>query len=66
MSNFGGRLSQPKKTKLFLGTSFFCQHNLTGGGIAANESLGRLFFNFETKRRNRRLGKRKKDDENRQ
>jgi hypothetical protein len=27
MSNFDGRLSQPKKIKLFLGISFFCQHN---------------------------------------
>jgi hypothetical protein len=33
MSNFGGRLSQPKKIKLFLGISFFCQHNSTGGGF---------------------------------
>jgi hypothetical protein len=29
MSNFGGRLSQPKKIKLFLGIS----HNSTGGGF---------------------------------
>jgi hypothetical protein len=27
MSNLGGRLSQPKKSKLLLGISFFCQHN---------------------------------------
>jgi hypothetical protein len=33
MSNFGGRLSQPKKIQLFLGISFFCQHNSTGGGF---------------------------------
>jgi hypothetical protein len=33
MSNFGGRLSQPKKNKLFLGIIFFCQHNSTGGGF---------------------------------
>jgi hypothetical protein len=33
MSNFGGRLSQPKKRKLLLGISFFCQHNATGGGF---------------------------------
>jgi hypothetical protein len=33
MSNFGGRWSQPKKIKLFLGISFFCQHNSTGGGF---------------------------------
>jgi hypothetical protein len=30
VSNFGGRLSQPKKIKLFL---FFCQHNSTGDGF---------------------------------
>jgi hypothetical protein len=30
MSNFGGRLSQPKKIKLFLGISFFLP---TGGGF---------------------------------
>jgi hypothetical protein len=34
MSNFGERLSQTKKIKLFLGISFFfCQHNSTGGGF---------------------------------
>jgi hypothetical protein len=33
MSNFGGRLSQPKQSKLLLGISFFCQHNSTGGGF---------------------------------
>jgi hypothetical protein len=33
MSNFGGRLSQPKKSKPLLGISFFCQHNSTGGGF---------------------------------
>jgi hypothetical protein len=33
MSNFGERLSQPKKSKLLLGISFFCQHNSTGGGF---------------------------------
>jgi hypothetical protein len=33
MSNFGGRLSQPKKIKLFLGISFFCQHKSTGGAF---------------------------------
>jgi hypothetical protein len=27
MSNFGGRLDQPKKMKLILGISFFCQYN---------------------------------------
>jgi D-alanyl-lipoteichoic acid acyltransferase DltB (MBOAT superfamily) len=32
MSNFGGRLSQPKKIKLFLGISFFLL-NSTGGGF---------------------------------
>jgi hypothetical protein len=30
MSNFGGRLGQPKKKKLILGISFFL-HNSTGG-----------------------------------
>jgi hypothetical protein len=33
MSNFGRSLCQPKKNKLFLGISFFCQHNSTGGGF---------------------------------
>jgi hypothetical protein len=33
MSNFGGRFSQPKKSKPLLGISFFCQHNSTGGGF---------------------------------
>jgi hypothetical protein len=34
MSNFGRSLSQPKKkNNLFLGISFFCQHNSTGGGF---------------------------------
>jgi hypothetical protein len=33
MSNFGGRLGQPKKMKLILWISFFCQHNSTGGGF---------------------------------
>jgi hypothetical protein len=33
MSNFGGRLGQPKKMNLILGISFFCQHNSTGGGF---------------------------------
>jgi hypothetical protein len=33
MSNFGGRLGQPKKTKLILGISFFWKHNSTGGGF---------------------------------
>jgi hypothetical protein len=31
MSNFGGRFSQPKKSKPLLRISFFCQHNSTGG-----------------------------------
>jgi hypothetical protein len=38
MSNFGGRLSQPKKSKLLLGISFFCQHN----------SIRWWIFDFET------------------
>jgi hypothetical protein len=33
MSNFGGRLRQPKQNKLLLGISFFCQHNSTGSGF---------------------------------
>jgi hypothetical protein len=34
MSNFGGRLGQPKKMNLILGHFFFfCQHNSTGGGF---------------------------------
>jgi hypothetical protein len=33
MSNFGGRLSQPKKLNIFWGFLFFCQHNSTGGGF---------------------------------
>jgi hypothetical protein len=33
MSNYGGREGQPKKMKLILGISFFCQHNSTGGGF---------------------------------
>jgi hypothetical protein len=33
MSNFGGRLGQPKKMNLILGVLFFCQHNSTGGGF---------------------------------
>jgi hypothetical protein len=40
MSNFGGRLGQPKKIKLILRISFFlCQHNSTGGW---------WIFDFET------------------
>jgi hypothetical protein len=45
MSNFGGRLSQPKKIKLFLGI-FFCQHNSTGGGFLILKHYKYLISNF--------------------
>jgi hypothetical protein len=44
MSNFGGRWSQPKKIKLFLGISFFCQHNSTGGGFLILKQI--IFINL--------------------
>jgi hypothetical protein len=48
MSNFGGRLSQPKKIKHFLGISFFCQHNSTGGGfLILKQIIPGHFFNSE-------------------
>jgi hypothetical protein len=53
MSNFGGRLSQPKKIKLFLGISFFCQHNSTGGGFLILKQIIQRqkikLFDFERK-----------------
>jgi hypothetical protein len=42
MSNFGGRLSQPKKSKPLLGISFFCQHNSTGAGFLI---LKQIYYN---------------------
>jgi hypothetical protein len=43
MSNFGGRLGQPKKMKLILGISFFCQHNSTGGGfLVLKQIIGKV------------------------
>jgi hypothetical protein len=33
MSNYGGRDGQPKKMKLILEISFFCQHNSTASGF---------------------------------
>jgi hypothetical protein len=46
MSNFGESLSQPKEIKLFLGISFFCQHNSTGGGFLILKQIIHCFFFF--------------------
>jgi hypothetical protein len=44
MSNFGGRLNQPKKSKLLLGISFFCQHNSTGGGFLILKQIINIIY----------------------
>jgi hypothetical protein len=49
MSNFGGRLSQPKQSKLLLGISFFCQHNSTGGGFLILKQIIVFVSNLPTK-----------------
>jgi hypothetical protein len=47
MSNFGGRLSQPKKLNIFWGFLFFCQHNSTGGGfLILKQIIGKLTVNL--------------------
>jgi hypothetical protein len=45
MSNYGGREGQPKKMKLILGISFFCQHNSTGGGFLILKHIITSFHN---------------------
>jgi hypothetical protein len=47
MSNFSGRLSQPKKNKLFLGFLFFCQHNSTGGGFLILKQIILTFIELD-------------------